>query len=90
MPMCDDREERGVYFAKHTDAGRRILYAVDSHGDLVKPRVLIRADASPLSLKASVNYLWNRLDIVDPQPRRRRLQLVVDTPEPIEPIAATG
>lgn len=66
-------EPRGVYWAKHLVEGRRLAYAVDSRGEVIK-RLRVHPSASE---DEAVAYLWEYLDAADPTTRKAtRLELV--------------
>jgi hypothetical protein len=67
--------ERGVYWARHRKDGRLIVYAIDSGGNEVRPRLVLR-DESQKRTDEAVEYLWNHLDAIDPVSERPALQLV--------------
>lgn len=62
-------EPRGVYWAHHTQRGRRVLYSVDSRGEEVK-RITVPRGADP---DDAIRYLHRHLDLVDPPPPPLRL-----------------
>jgi hypothetical protein len=62
--------ERGVYWARYTKGGRRLAYAVDSHGDVVEQVVV----GDTCDEDAAIAHLWGILDADDLRPRLQLLQ----------------
>jgi len=65
-------EPRGVYWARFLKGGRRVLYAVDSRGNVIK-QIAIKPGASE---DDAIEYLAAKLDAADPLSRRPHLAIV--------------
>lgn len=72
-------EERGVYFARHTRNGLRVMYAVNRFGDRIR-QIVLRPETTEEDAAA---YLWTYLNHHDP-----RLSLVRDRPAAPRPVPA--
>lgn len=66
--------ERGVYWAVATKGGRPQAFSVDSSGNEVER--LILANDSWSHAEQIIEYLWHRLDRIDPVAPRPELRLV--------------
>lgn len=83
------KEERGVYYARHTIDGCQVLYAVKSDGDRLPKVIVLRP---MIDRAAAEDHMWRQLDRLDPVAPRLALVLVQrNTPEPEgPPISSTA
>ncbi|HEY4303017.1 MAG TPA: hypothetical protein VGM82_01015 [Gemmatimonadaceae bacterium] len=66
--------DRGVYFSAARKRGLPVVYAVDSNGEYFDEVVVSSYD--PREAESAVEWLWSRLDALDPVVSRPALELV--------------